>query len=221
MFTAAKNCGVGIFTMNSLGGGVIPKLSLPERRKEESFAKKALAELYTHEEITTYLSSMQTVQELEENLSAFQAEYIPTLYNIRQNRLGSFCTKCRYCAGCPVGLPISDIKNLIMIIDCNGEGCTDFIQESIPLAPWREKLEAFGWEVQEVSDGHSIKELAAVFAYVEKEERTKPLCFLVNTIKGHGISFMEHVPWLHGQVPEGEDGVRALAELRGDLYAVE
>lgn len=115
----------------------------------------------------------------------------------------------------------NQLKNLIMIIDCNGEGCTDFIQELIPLAPWREKLEAFGWEVQEVSDGHSIKELVAVFAYVEKEERTKPLCFLVNTIKGHGISFMEHVPWLHGQVPEGEDGVRALAELRGDLGAIE
>lgn len=109
VFAAAKKCGVGIFTMNSLGGGVIPKLRLSEKGEEVSLAKNALAELYAHEEITSCLSSMQNAQELEENLSAFQAKYIPTLCNIRQNRLGAFCTKCRYCAGCPVGIPISDI----------------------------------------------------------------------------------------------------------------
>lgn len=108
------------------------------------------------------------------------------------------------------------LENLIMIIDCNGEGCTDFIQELVSLVPWREKLEAFGWEVREIQNGHSVEELAELFAYAEEDGRIHPLCFLVNTIKGHGISFMEHVPWLHGQVPKGEDGARALAELRGD-----
>jgi len=112
------------------------------------------------------------------------------------------------------------LSNLIMLIDCNGEGCTDFIDELVPLAPWREKLEAFGWEVREVQNGHSVKELMGALFYADQEGRTKPLCFVIHTVKGNGISSMLHKPWLHGQVPGGEDGVRALAELGGKKNAV-
>lgn len=113
------------------------------------------------------------------------------------------------------------LSNLVMLVDCNGEGSTDFIQELVPLAPWAEKLEAFGWEVRDIPDGHCTESLARELAYAQEEGREKPLCFLITTVKGHGISFMEHVPWMHGQSPVGEDGVKALAELRGELHAVQ
>lgn len=106
------------------------------------------------------------------------------------------------------------LQNLIMIIDRNGEGCTDFIENLIPLEPLKEKLEAFNWEVCEVEDGHSVEELCEKMKYVYKRESERPLCFVVNTIKGNGISFMQKVPWLHGQTPTGDKGLLALDELR-------
>ena len=120
LFETAKKCGVGIFTMNSLGGGVIPKLNLggggiqelnsAAGESQKSLAKMALEELYAHEKITTCLSSMKDMKELHENLSAFQTESAPLITcGIERSSLEPFCTKCRYCAGCPVGLPISDI----------------------------------------------------------------------------------------------------------------
>ncbi|MDR2407507.1 MAG: hypothetical protein LBE13_05280 [Bacteroidales bacterium] len=109
------------------------------------------------------------------------------------------------------------LHNLIMIIDQNGEGCTDFIEKMIPLAPFRNKLEAFGWEFREVQNGHSIQELMDVFRNIRERNTDKPLCISAKTVKGNGIKSMEHIPWMHGQTPKGADGELALKQLK-DIY---
>ncbi len=105
------------------------------------------------------------------------------------------------------------LKNLVMIVDRNKEGCTDYISELIPLEPLAPKLDSFGWDVCEVSDGHSIECLRKAFSGLRYRKTTKPMAILVDTIKGNGVSEFKNRPWLHGQTPTGEDGKKALCEL--------
>jgi len=109
VFEAAKEYQVGIFTMNSLGGGTIVRMKELMTQGEESIAAQALKALYSKREVTTCLSTMQTAKELYENLSAFKKEEADEIKCDFWENAGSYCTKCRYCAGCPVDLPISEM----------------------------------------------------------------------------------------------------------------
>ncbi len=109
------------------------------------------------------------------------------------------------------------LDNLIVIMDRNGEGCTDYIENLVPLNPLEDKLKAFGWEVWEIKDGHNIREILSCFEKIKDRKAKMPLFIIANTIKGNGIDFMVHVPWLHGQVPVGKDGELALKQLKGEI----
>jgi len=114
------------------------------------------------------------------------------------------------------------LNNLIAIIDVNGEGCTDFMANLIELRPFRQKFEAFGWEVMEINDGHNIKEIFNVFQEVKTQNFEKPLCILINTIKGNGIpTVFKNKPWLHGQTPIGTDGELAIEELKRNIENIQ
>ncbi|MDR2407508.1 MAG: aldo/keto reductase [Bacteroidales bacterium] len=107
----------GVFTMNSLGGGVLTSKGLNIKqylqiKENESQAKLSLQYLYAHEEITCCLSSMENIAELNENIGAFE----PYDYNTILDRfkkpikaVSGFCTKCRYCGDCPAGIPVCDM----------------------------------------------------------------------------------------------------------------
>lgn len=119
VFRFASEHGIGIFTMNSLGGGVIPKRE--EFRNllgEDSglpIAQEALSTLYAQSAVTCMLTTMQNKAELEENLAPFTggqnkgAGWQGMVHAARQGNVPSYCTKCRYCAGCPAGIPVADM----------------------------------------------------------------------------------------------------------------
>lgn len=109
------------------------------------------------------------------------------------------------------------LKNLIMIVDRNKEGCTDFISELVPLEPLRAKLDAFGWEVREVSDGHSVKDIRMGLKGIRSRKSEKPMAILIDTVKGNGVTYLENTPWMHGQTPAGIEGADTLNQLREDL----
>ena len=109
------------------------------------------------------------------------------------------------------------LNNLVVIMDRNDEGCTDFIDNLIPLNPLEDKLKSFGWDVWNIKDGHDIEEILSCFKKIKGRTSDKPLFISANTIKGNGIDFMVNVPWLHGQVPKGEQGMLALKQLKGDI----
>jgi predicted aldo/keto reductase-like oxidoreductase len=113
----AEKLGVGIITMNSLGGGLIPKnpgfFSFIKQSASESVPQAALRYLYAHPNITTMLSGMTTIAELEENLEAVNydmtsedAENRINRVNTGFNGLKGFCSGCRYCDGCPNGINV-------------------------------------------------------------------------------------------------------------------
>lgn len=104
------------------------------------------------------------------------------------------------------------LRNLIAIIDRNNIQIDGFTEDVMPLEPLRDKLEAFGWHVLEV-DGHNIE--SVVNAVNEaKAVFEKPSIIIAHTIPGKGVEmFQRNYKW-HGNPPNKEQGMSALAELR-------
>ena len=94
------------------------------------------------------------------------------------------------------------LNNLIAILDCNKIQKMDKTKKIIGIDNWKEKWEAFGWDVLE-ADGHDIDILEQTF---KKENNTdKPRIIIANTIKGKGISIMENKPNWHFKLPNEKE----------------
>lgn len=106
--------------------------------------------------------------------------------------------------------PHRNLDNLIAIIDRNRlqiDGCTENIKSLDPLDA---KLKAFNWEVIEI-DGHDIDE---IYNAIEKAKlNAKPTAIIANTVKGKGVSFMEHNAGWHGTAPNKDDFEKAIKEV--------
>jgi len=104
------------------------------------------------------------------------------------------------------------LTNLVAVIDKNGQGVTDYIDDSVSLEPFAEKWRGFNWEVREI-DGHSFEELLGAFKDIRSRSSQKPLAVIARTIKGKGVSFMEGVLEWHHAVPSGNNLEKARREL--------
>ena len=81
--------------------------------------------------------------------------------------------------------------------------------------PIDQKFESFGWSVRHV-DGHNLVQLKEVLSSLPFEAG-KPSMVIAHTIKGKGISYMEHqIKWHHG-VPSDQEYESALQELDNTL----
>jgi transketolase len=105
------------------------------------------------------------------------------------------------------------LDNLVLIVDRNRIQQGDFTENTINMNPLGDKWRAFGWSVVEV-DGHDYGELFRALGSVPVEAG-KPTCVIANTIKGHGVSFMENRPEWHHGVPTAQQLAAAKAELMG------
>ncbi|OGS05581.1 MAG: transketolase [Elusimicrobia bacterium RIFCSPLOWO2_12_FULL_59_9] len=109
--------------------------------------------------------------------------------------------------------PKFNLDNLTVILDHNNGQIDGPVEEIMPLAPLPEKWKAFNWHVQCI-DGHDFKE---IFAALETADAVqgKPHAILAKTVKGKGVSFMEHQIEWHGKAPNREQAEKAVAELAG------
>jgi len=87
------------------------------------------------------------------------------------------------------------LDNLTAILDRNRIQATGFIEERFDTNPYREKWEAFGWNVVEI-DGHDIQQIKDALDSVE-QVKGKPSIIIANTIKGKGLSFTENTAAFH------------------------
>jgi transketolase len=112
--------------------------------------------------------------------------------------------------------------NLCGIVDYNHfqiDGRTD---EVMNLEPLLNKWESFGWHVIQC-EGHNIEELLEAFEEA-KSVKLKPTVIIAHTVKGKGVSFMEHVVDFHGRAPtekETEIALKELDEIERDERALE
>ena len=103
------------------------------------------------------------------------------------------------------------LDNLCGIVDHNGLQIDGKVKDVMNVSPIDKKFEAFGWHTI-VVDGHDI---AQVIDACEKAKLVKgrPTVVVAHTVKGKGVSFMEHNVNFHGVAPNAEETVKALAEI--------
>lgn len=103
-----------------------------------------------------------------------------------------------------------NLHNLIAFVDLNDFGGLARMSEGHPaFYPVLDKIQAFGWEAIEVN-GHDA---GAMYEGYCRRSRTQPFMIVGKTVKGKGVSFMEHVPIWHYRSPNKEEYAKALAEL--------
>lgn len=106
------------------------------------------------------------------------------------------------------------LDNLVAIIDKNNFQSFTTTQETLNMDPLEDKFKSFGWNTYSV-DGHSHQELGIAFA-AASIKGSSPSVVIANTIKGKGVSFMEHnVEW-HYKSPSSDQLQSALLEVLSD-----
>lgn len=112
--------------------------------------------------------------------------------------------------------PFHKLNNLVVIIDNNQQQLDDFTDKILSLKPLAEKLRAFGWNTIEIN-GNDMAECVKALEEARADTGEKPIAIVSNTIKGAGVSFMEHnVKW-HGVAPKPEEVAAAVQELQAKL----
>ncbi len=104
------------------------------------------------------------------------------------------------------------LDNLIAIVDNNELQIDGKVTEVCSPESLTERFAAFGWAVQEV-DGHDFAALIDALVSAKEARCGKPQMIVAHTVKGKGVSFMEHQVSWHGKAPNGEEMRVALDEL--------
>jgi transketolase len=101
--------------------------------------------------------------------------------------------------------------NLCGIVDYNHFQIDGRTEDIMNLEPLVNKWEAFGWHAIQCN-GHNLQELLEAFEQA-KTIKLKPTVIIAHTVKGKGVSFMEHVVDFHGRAPTEKEKEIALKEL--------
>lgn len=113
---AAHQHGLGVVTMNPLGGGLIPQnqdyFSFLKQDDKETTIQAALRFNASHESISVVLSGMGSKEEVAQNVAAMEnlqvrsAEHIQQIKLQLREEMDGFCTTCQYCKHCPKAIDI-------------------------------------------------------------------------------------------------------------------
>src|SRR6188474_260016 len=116
------------------------------------------------------------------------------------------------------------LSGLTVVVDRNELQSDKPTDEIVSVGELEERFRAFGWHAVSC-DGHSFDALRATFAAVH-EVGDRPQAVVARTIKGKGVSFMEHPAALregggtyrwHAGAPDDESFERAFAEIAARL----
>ncbi len=83
-----------------------------------------------------------------------------------------------------------NVTNLTVIMDHNKIQSSEYVKKIIDLGNLKKKILSFGWHVERCN-GHDFKKISYVLNKIKKIH-TKPKFIIADTIKGKGISAMEH-----------------------------
>ena len=107
------------------------------------------------------------------------------------------------------------LDNLIGIVDRNMIQIDGNTEDILALEPYKAKWESFGWHVVEI-DGHDYSQIAGSIKGAPHCS-DRPTLVLANTVKGKGVSFMEHNPAWHGGGLKGDLAEIALQEVNAAI----
>ena len=105
------------------------------------------------------------------------------------------------------------LTNLTLIVDCNGLIILGKPKSCVRLEPIPDKLRAMGVETQEC-DGHDIEALSRALTQATDGSHPGPQCIVARTVKGKGLSLMEHQPkWHYWNAMAPDEVARCRQEL--------
>lgn len=103
------------------------------------------------------------------------------------------------------------LDNLVVIVDYNGLQIDGPVSEVCDPQPLDQKFEAFRFHTITI-DGNDFEQLEKAFKEA-RETKGMPTAIIANTIKGKGVSFMEHAVNWHGAAPNDEQFAVAMEDL--------
>ncbi len=109
------------------------------------------------------------------------------------------------------------LDNLVVYVDWNGLQIDGEIEKVMNPTPYKEKFEAFGFNVISI-DAHNLEEIEAAYK-AARECKGKPTAIIARSIKGKDVSYMENQAGWHGSAPNDEQYAQAVAELNAKLEA--
>ena len=105
------------------------------------------------------------------------------------------------------------LDNLIAIVDYNKVMAKGMLWQMMSVEPFRDKWEAFGWNVHEV-DGHDIEQVAEVLHRARWiTANGKPNVIIAHTVKGKGIERAEFNYKWHIHAPDPKTADEMLREM--------
>jgi transketolase len=105
------------------------------------------------------------------------------------------------------------LSNLVVIVDANGFQAMGTTREIMDLGNIASKLTAFGFDTREV-DGHDETAIGAALTQLTRSPSAGPRALVTHTVKGRGVSFMDHSNSWHYTRLTASTYAAALAELQ-------
>ena len=108
--------------------------------------------------------------------------------------------------------PRLGLDNLTVIIDYNHWQSCGATDEVISMEPYGDKWKSFGWRVREMN-GHDMRDIVSKLEEA-RNFRGRPTVIIAHTVKGKGVSFMEHNNVWHSKRPSEAQYLQAAEELK-------
>jgi transketolase len=109
------------------------------------------------------------------------------------------------------------MDNLIVTVDFNGRQIDGDTKDIMGFTEFRNKFEAFGWEVMEM-DGNDMGSVITTLNAAKKASgHGKPIYIIMKTEMGQGVDFMMGSHKWHGVAPNDEQLAIALGQLEETL----
>jgi transketolase len=106
------------------------------------------------------------------------------------------------------------VDNLIATIDYNGQQIDGPTNLVMSLGDLKSKFLAFGWDVIDQPEGNNMEKILGTLNEAKaRSGQGRPICILLHTDMGHGVSFMAGTHEWHGIAPNDAQLEQALAEL--------
>ena len=110
------------------------------------------------------------------------------------------------------------LDNLCVYLDWNGLQIDGKITDVMNPTPYKEKFEAFGFNVISI-DAHDFEQIEAAFN-AAKEYKGKPTVIIASSTKGKGVSYMENQAGWHGNAPDDAQYEQAVAEIKASVAEI-
>jgi transketolase len=104
------------------------------------------------------------------------------------------------------------LDTLTVFLDYNRGQIDGPVQDVMDIEPIEQKWRAFKWNVLRI-DGHDFEQILGAIDQA-RATHGRPTIIVSDTVKGKGVSFMEHQIAWHGAAPNKDQATKALEDLR-------